>query len=467
MLGINLKSEFVKNTSYIGISTVIQNIISYLIIVLISRYLGAEGLGQYSFIFAFVGIFFIFSDFGLSQLLIKDLAKDESKIDKYISNILSLKILLLLVCFIIYFVLIFFIGKHELIIAMIIAGIAQIVTQLSQPLFSLGRVKHKSKTVGVALVIERILTLIFSFYTIIILKDLNFFLIGYLIAQIIRTIWLYLSTKKYFNFTLGINKKYILNLIKKSYPFLLIASFAFIYVQMDTIMLSLINGDIVTGWYNAPYKLINVLNVIPAVLLMFGFPYFSKLFHKNKKQAKKLLETILSYSMLLIFPVVVGVFFLGQRIIEFVYKISAIESFIAFKILIIATIFIFLTTILGQFIAACDKQKVFAKIAGIGAAINIILNFALIPKYSLYGAGVATLISYLVMFILMFIYIKKNLLKFRFFRYLILPIVGSATIGIILHYLINLNMIILILISAVFYFLFIIGTKFIKLNKFV
>ena len=99
MFGINLKSKFVKNTGFIGIATIIQNIISYLIIILISRYLGAEGLGQYSFIFAFVGIFFIFSDFGLSQLLIKDLSKDESKIDKYISNILSLKIFLLLLCF--------------------------------------------------------------------------------------------------------------------------------------------------------------------------------------------------------------------------------------------------------------------------------------------------------------------------------------------------------------------------------
>ena len=451
MFGINLKSEFIKNTGYIGISTIIQNIISYLIIILISRYLGAEGLGQYSFIFAFVGIFFIFSDFGLSQLLIKDLAKDESKINKYVSNILSLKILLLVVCFIIYFALAFFIGKQELIIAMIIAGIAQIMSQLSQPLFSLGRVKHKSKIIGIALIIERLLTLIFSFYTIIILKNLNFFLIGYLIAHTIRTIWLFLNTKKYFKFTFGINKKYILSLIKKSYPFLLIASFAFIYVQMDTIMLSLINGDIVTGWYNAAYKLINLLNMIPIVLLMFGFPLLSKLFLKNKEKAKELLERILQYSMIIILPIVIGVFFLGYRILEFVYGFGSIESFIAFKILIIAEIFVFLTTILGQFIASADKQLVFAKIAGIGALINIILNFALIPKYSLYGAGFATLISYFIMFILMFIYIKKKLLKFSLFKYLIMPLVATILMYFVLINILYLPFLWIVLICAVVY----------------
>ena len=345
---------------------------------------------------------------------------------------------------------------------MIIAGIAQIMAQLSQPLFSLGRVKHKSKTVGIALIIERLLTLIFSFYTIIILKNLNLFLIGYLIAHIIRIIWLFLNTKKYFKFTFGINKKYILSLIKKSYPFLLVASFAFIYVQMDTIMLSLINGDIVTGWYNAPYKLINLLNIIPATLLMFGFPLFSKLFSRNKEKAKKLLEKILQYSLVLILPIVVGVFFLGYRILEFVYKFGSVESFIAFKILIVATIFIFLTTILGQFIASADKQLVFAKIAGVGAVINIILNFTLIPKYSLYGAGIATLTSYLVMFILMFIYVKKNLVKFKFFKLLIMPLVGCLAVGIILNNIINLQLFLIILICAVVYALILVCCELLK-----
>ena len=104
-------------------------------------------------------------------------------------------------------------------------------------------------------------------------------------------------------------------------------------------------------------------------------------------------------------PVVLAVFFFGDWAIKFIYDFNQVESFIAFKILIIAEIFVFLTVILGNFLSAIGKQKIFMKIGGIGALINICLNFALIPKYSLYGAGYATLISYLVMFIIMFSYV--------------------------------------------------------------
>jgi O-antigen/teichoic acid export membrane protein len=40
-----------------------------------------------------------------------------------------------------------------------------------------------------------------------------------------------------------------------------------------------------------------------------------------------------------------------------------------------------------------DKTIIYTKIVGISLIINIILNLILIPKYSLYGASFATLIT--------------------------------------------------------------------------
>jgi hypothetical protein len=45
--------EYVKNTLFISISKAVESIISFLIIILISRELGAVGLGQCWFIFYF------------------------------------------------------------------------------------------------------------------------------------------------------------------------------------------------------------------------------------------------------------------------------------------------------------------------------------------------------------------------------------------------------------------------------
>ena len=217
---MNFKNSFIRNTSFVGISRIIESIISYVIIVLISRYLGAEGLGQYSFIFAFVGIFFIFGDFGLSQLLIKDLSKDDSDIDNYMSNVLSLKVVLLAICFLLYFIMLFFINKNEMFLTLVLAGIAQIMLSSRLPFLNILRVKEKGKILSVAIIMERFLTLLFSFYTVAIMKNLTLFMVGFLISQIIRTVWLYIINKKFFNFKFKIDKKQIFSLIKKSYPFL-------------------------------------------------------------------------------------------------------------------------------------------------------------------------------------------------------------------------------------------------------
>ena len=162
-------------------------------------------------------------------------------------------------------------------------------------------------------------------------------------------------------------------------------------------------------------------------------------------------ETIIEFSLLLIIPISVGVNYLGYRIIEFIYDFGSYEAATAFSILIVAEIFVFLTTIMGNFISSADKQKAFMKIAGIGALINIILNFALIPEFSLYGAGFATLITYLIMFIIMLIYINKSLLHFRFFNHLIIPAIASFLMWLVLINILHLHLILIIIISALVY----------------
>ena len=440
--------SYVKNTAYVGIAKVFENLISYFLIVLISRYLGAKGLGQYSFIFAFVGVFFIFSDWGLNYMMIKDLSRDFSKVNKYVSNIVTLKTILIVLSFVIYFITIFFIGKNEILITLLLAGLIQITTFLGRIFFNILRIKQQGKLISLTNLLERIIAIILGGLFLVLYKNLTAFVLCLLIAQLIRMSIVFICSKKYFSYKFSLNWKFLKKLIKQGYPFLLVGVFATIYVQLDSIMLSFMKGDIVTGWYNAPYKLINILNIIPVILLTFGFPMFSKLYKENKKQLQKLLEKISYYSLVLILPIVVGVMFLSYRILEFIYKFGSIESAQVFKILIVAELFVFLTTIFGQFIAACDKQKEFMKIAGIGAIINIILNFVLIPKYSLYGAGYATLISYFIMFFAMYYYINKYMLKLRLIKKLILPLIGCLIMGLILNQILYLHLIWIVLICV-------------------
>lgn len=453
-LGIPTKGfgfDYIKNTGWMTGAKILESFISYIIIILISQFLGAEGLGQYSFLFSFVGLIFIFSDLGISTLLVKDLAKEPKKINKYVSNILSLKIVLSTIILALFLLIIPFIGKENLLISLIIVGIYQFTASIFVIPNNILIIKNKGKIISIANITERILSLI----GIIIIFSLGGKLIALvgilLITMVIKIIINYLYAKEYFKYQFSLDFIFLKNILKLSFPFLLIAVFSTIYIQMDTIMLSFIKGDLVVGWYQAGYKLINIIGIFPGILLIFGFPAFARLYHDNKKMTRQLLERILQMGILFIFPAVAGVILLGGRIIEFIYSFQAIEANISFSILIFAEIFIFLTTILGSFIAAVNKQWIFAKIGAVGAIINIILNLLLIPKYSLYGAGIATLITYVVMFTIMTVYTYKKLLHFSFLKYLLAPIIGSGVMYMILRKILISNLIWLIIIGIVIY----------------
>jgi O-antigen/teichoic acid export membrane protein len=432
-LGIPTKGlgfEYVKNTSWVTISKIIESLISYVIIVLISRELGAKGLGEYSFIFSFVGIFFIFADLGLSSLMIKDLSKDFSKVDKYISSVLITKLFLNIIVFLIFLGSLFFIQEKSIILMLIIVGFINAFGSFFSTTNSILQIKTKGVKIAIATLLERLLALVFGIYVLVFHKSLFLFIIVLLVSNFSKLIISWIFSKKYFKLTFEIDWKYIYNLLKKAFPFLLIMTFSVIYVRMDTIMLGFMKNYEVVGWYNAGYKLIDVLCVLPSLLLTFGFPMLSKFFVSDKGLAKKLFEEILFFSLIVVMPIILGVFFIGNRILEFIYNFNSVESFIAFKILIIALLFIYLTNIMGYLLASGDKQKIFAWIGGIGALVNIVLNFVLIPKYSLYGAGIATLITYFIMFVMMYVYIYKNFFKFKIKFFI--PLIATIIMGLVL-----------------------------------
>ena len=66
----------VKNTGILIFGEVASRLLSFFLIILIANYLGEVGLGKYSFVFAFVGIFSVFSDLGTTVSMTKEIARD-------------------------------------------------------------------------------------------------------------------------------------------------------------------------------------------------------------------------------------------------------------------------------------------------------------------------------------------------------------------------------------------------------
>lgn len=69
----------------------------------------------------------------------------------------------------------------------------------------------------------------------------------------------------------------------------------------------------------------------------------------------------------------------------------------------------------GQILIPYDKESIVFKVSLIGLGSNFLLNFLLIPKYGILGAGAATLIAEFLVCIFRFYEVKKIFKEYKMF----------------------------------------------------
>lgn len=429
-LGIPTKGlgfDFIKNTGWVGAGTLIESVCSYIIIILITRHLGVDGLGQYTFLTSFSILFFILADFGLSNLLVKEVSKNEEGATHYLSKIFSLKIFLGLLVFVIYFFVLFFLNKPDLFLPLVIFGFIALFNQLFRFPKSIFSIKQKGKILSIVNLTYKFIILLAAIFILPLFHSLLLFVLFMLFAAVLRLIISLLIGWGYFSFRFIFSFYGLLPFLKRSFPFILAGLFIIIYSKIDSVMLSFMKDFVVVGWYNAGYNFVQLLTFFPTIFLTFGFSLFAK-YSKNNRILKSLFQNIYYFVSLFVIPLIAGSWFFADKMISFIYGFSSSEAVLSLKILLLASVFVYTSNIFGLFIASVHKQQVFAKIAGFGALTNIVLNLILIPFYSLYGAAFATLFTYLFMSILMFLFINRNIFSFSFLRLFFVPFLVSSCI---------------------------------------
>ncbi len=88
--------KIVKNTGYFTVALIFQKIISFTYFSYLATQLGAENTAQYFFALSFATLFSVFVDFGLSNLINREIAKNQESDQKLLSNTVGIKILTLI-----------------------------------------------------------------------------------------------------------------------------------------------------------------------------------------------------------------------------------------------------------------------------------------------------------------------------------------------------------------------------------
>lgn len=401
--------RIMKNTGILFLADFISKIFMFFFVMYTARYLGAEGFGILSFALAFTRLFGVFVNLGLPQLTIREVARNKLLASKYLGNVLAMKMISTAITFGLIVLTINLLGypdqtiKVVYLIALFIIFDAFILT-----FDSIFKAFESMKYPSIGQIMNSILLLLGSLFAIKYGLNVVSFALLFTIASFIVLLYsLIIYTWKFDYPKMEVDWIFWKRAIKEALPFGLTGTLITMYYWIDSIMLSLMQGNEVVGFYNAAYRVALVLLAIPMAVNGAINPILSQFYTSSRSSLIFVFEKHFKYMLIIGFPIGVGITLLADNIIFFVFGADYVPSVIALQILIWSIVLIFARTAFERVLESANRQMIVTKVFGFCTFLNVILNIVLIPKYSYIGAAVATLITDFAVFAIIFIWSRK------------------------------------------------------------
>ncbi|MFA5155285.1 MAG: flippase [Patescibacteria group bacterium] len=444
---MNKIGNIARNTSYLTLALIMQKVISFTYFTLLARYVGPANLGKYYLAISFTSMFAIFIDIGLTNVLTREVAKDQSAAPRWLGSVLALKIPLAALALAVVLILINTLGYDSLTRSLVyVSAVSMVLDSFTSTFFAVARGFHTLKYESISSVIYQLIVLLFGYGALL----LHGSLLLAMSALALASVYNFLFSGSIVRYRLKIKiralweKSFLKEILMISWPFGAYAICQNLYTYLDSVLLSVLAGDAQVGLYQIAFKIIFALQFLPMAFTASLYPAMSAYWHSNREQLAVSFERALNYLIIISLPIIVGAIVLSDKIV-LLFKSGYLGAIWPLRISIIALLFVFVNFPIGSLLNACDAQRKNTRNIAIVATLSVILNLLLIPRWQAVGASVTVLITSGLMFVLglsavrrIIVYrAKQNLLMFGrvFLSSLIMGIIifsGKAYLNIFL-----------------------------------
>lgn len=457
-----MKSKIIKNYLYNLIMIFLTVIYPMIIFPYVSRILTPYYYGKYSFAMSISFYFLTLSTLGIPTYGIREISKLKlESLEKYkkgVSEIVFISVVSSCISYIIYILVIFYVPilKKDFKLFFIL-GFQIIFSFMTLDYFYIAMEQHKRRTIR--LVFIKIVSLVFLFSYVKTPQDYINYALVMLIPELIAKIIDFCDIKKYLIYDI---KKLNFNKHMKSLViiFFYILSTT-IYLNIDSTMLGIIKGDLEVGYYSVAVKMTKIIIPLITSLGLVLAPRMIEGIKKNDE--KKMFENMdlyLNFIYFISIPIIILLYFFATDIIKFFSGKEYLEATLPMQIMLPIILFISLSGFsAANFLIPKGDEKKVLEISLIGLSINFVLNFILIPKYSIVGAAIATLVAEFIVAVLRFLGVKKYCKNYKMFNkerinYIIVGFLSSVVLVFSNRYRLKYNDYIIILITSFTYISF-------------
>lgn len=400
-----LKSNFVYATAYKMLELLLPLITSPLL----SRRLGAEALGTYTYTYSMVSLFVMYAELGSYRYGMREIAKVQNiKADRnrVYSDIFWTHAVNASISLVLYLIVAILIGKEYRKIVLL-QSLCIVSNMIDNSFLYVGMEDMKAITLRDGTV--KIATFVLILLLIKSPDDLMLYVLIMNVCGIVCKVIALVYAKKYVSLVLP-NISNCINHFKHMVILMIPVIAAGIYQSMDKIMIGSMYKKEDVGYYDCASKALipkNIITVFGTVLC----PHITNLYAEGKTvEAEKAFRKSFCLSMIMAYAFMFGIAAVAK---EFAPLFWGEEFSVCAPMMVGLSISLPLWTIgesiRNQFLLPNGRDHEYMNSFLVGVAVNAVFNFILIPTYGAMGAICATIAAEFAMSAVQIYFVRKEL----------------------------------------------------------
>ena len=445
-----------KNAVFLMLAEGIRRLFSFVIVIILARYLSVAHFGIFSLAFALVWIFSVFANFGMNPLLTRNIARDHSQAQIMMGDVQILKVVFYAATTLAIYGTCRALSYDALTVHAILIATAGLFFQILEDSYvGMFDAYQRMEFSGVVAVVKTSAVLLVVLVVVNAGGGLLAVVTAYLLANVASLSASVILSRKFIGgLDLSVNRDRMIGLIREAYPFLLIGLVWIIAFRVDMVMLSKLRTEQEVGLYRVSYSLFEVLLVLPALFSRALYPAFSRMLGTGDLDGtRRLFQNAIRIFAIISLPMCAGLYFLGPRFVVLFFgeKYAASGPVLSFFGLFLWLWFV--TPAMGWALTAADRLKLVLKCNVASMLVNIGANFALIPLFGFPGAAGATVLSEIVLMVSFLVVVRRDYRLLSVSQIPFKPILATLVMGAFCFLLGSWNLLFVVAASAAVYFL--------------
>jgi O-antigen/teichoic acid export membrane protein len=436
----------------------LNKVLDFAFAMLMLRILAPELAGRYYFAVSFIGYFDILVRFGLGTLLTREVAKDRSQGNRYLSVVTVLRALLWLLSLPLMTLVVLLYAAFgqmttDIVMAIALFALALFFSNLADGVSAVFYA-HEKMEYPAAIATLTALTRV-SLGALALLLGWGF--VGLAGVSVVANVFSVatlgiLMARHCFKPQMDYDPQTGRWMMNTSFPLMINLLLATVFFRINVLLLKPIKGDTVVGYYSAALKYVDGLLIIPQYLTQAIFPLMSRYAATSRDSLMRAYVLSLRLLLIIALPIAAGMPFVAEGLILVLGGGKYLpHSQIALQLVIWFLPFSFVNSVTQYVLIAIDQQRFLTKAFLIGVTFNVIANLLVIQRYSYQGVAVVTILSEWALLIPFYYAVRKHLGTVPWLSLVWQPAVASAVMVGAMWLLRDLSWILLIVVAVVVY----------------